>query len=189
MALAEQLGIARGTVREAITVLVHDGLLVRAPYRGAMVPTLDGSDVTDIFRARRVIELSGVDAARTAEEYALRRVAAAIDEHLSAVAAGDEAAVTETDIRVHGAIVALVGSARLNAVHTGLMTDLRMLLAQANRSLGYRDEGTAQRSEAFRDLLLRREVATCRELLTDRLARGEQELLQVLERRPAGQVP
>jgi len=43
--LAEQLGVSRGPIRDALRLLAHDGLVTIIPNRGAVVPTPTSADV------------------------------------------------------------------------------------------------------------------------------------------------
>src|SRR4051794_39828315 len=60
VALAESLGVSRQTVREALGVLVAEGLATREPNRGVSVSSPDPDSVRDICRARWVLEGAGV---------------------------------------------------------------------------------------------------------------------------------
>src|SRR5689334_24311419 len=60
VALAESLGVSRPTVREALGLLVAEGLATREPNRGVSVATPDPDSVRDICRARLVLEGDGV---------------------------------------------------------------------------------------------------------------------------------
>lgn len=50
--LAEQLGVSRGPIREALRLLEHDGLLTIVPNRGAIVPTPTAADVLEVYALR-----------------------------------------------------------------------------------------------------------------------------------------
>ena len=52
VALAASLDVSRATLREALNLLVQDGLLVQEPYRGFSVARLDPDDLRDIARTR-----------------------------------------------------------------------------------------------------------------------------------------
>lgn len=54
--LAEQFGISRTPVREALSRLENQGLLQHQPYRGMVVPTLDHQEVTELYVMREVLE-------------------------------------------------------------------------------------------------------------------------------------
>src|SRR3954466_1356853 len=60
VALAESLGVSRPTLREALAVLVAEGLAPREPHRGVSVASPDPESVRDVSRARAVLETAGV---------------------------------------------------------------------------------------------------------------------------------
>jgi DNA-binding GntR family transcriptional regulator len=72
-ALADELGVSRTPLREALARLVSEGLVEFVPNRGATVASRDFSDMEQAWRARLVIEPG---AARLAAE---RREPAAIE--------------------------------------------------------------------------------------------------------------
>lgn len=72
-ALADELGVSRTPLREALARLVSEGLVEFVPNRGATVASRDFSDMEEAWRARLVIEPG---AARLAAE---RREPAAIE--------------------------------------------------------------------------------------------------------------
>ena len=60
VALAESLGVSRSTVREALAVLVAEGLATREPHRGVYVTSSTRSRSTTSAVAREVLEMAGV---------------------------------------------------------------------------------------------------------------------------------
>src|SRR3954452_13367260 len=60
VALSEAMGVGRSTVREALGLLVAEGLAVRVPNRGVAVKELSEDDVRDVSRARTALESAGV---------------------------------------------------------------------------------------------------------------------------------
>lgn len=59
--LSSMLNVSRPTVREALTQLAQEGLLVQEPYRGLRVATLDPAAILDIARARMALDMLAVD--------------------------------------------------------------------------------------------------------------------------------
>jgi len=56
-AIAEELGVSRIPVREALRQLEAEGLVVFNPHRGAVVSTLSLSEIEELFDLRTTIEL------------------------------------------------------------------------------------------------------------------------------------
>ena len=54
--VAQQMGISRPTLREAIYQLVHEGLLEQEPYHGVVVASIDAKFVTDMASVRVALE-------------------------------------------------------------------------------------------------------------------------------------
>ena len=54
--LAEQLGVSRTPVREAIRMLEQDGLAVMIPRRGAVVSKISGKNLRDVLEVRLALE-------------------------------------------------------------------------------------------------------------------------------------
>jgi DNA-binding GntR family transcriptional regulator len=113
-ALAEQLGVSRTPVREALRHLESDGLVV-PDGRGYTVPALSDRDIEDIYALRFLIE---PEALRLAAEGGGGRsriapLRAALAAMVAAHAAGDGAAFMDANYRYRDAWTALVPNRRL----------------------------------------------------------------------------
>lgn len=81
--LAEQYGVSRTPVREALGALERAGLVTVLPYRGYIVRPLSLADVRDIYFVREVIETAAAEqAARLLPEEALDSLEELAREHL-----------------------------------------------------------------------------------------------------------
>ncbi|WP_405846632.1 GntR family transcriptional regulator [Streptomyces sp. NBC_01518] len=54
--IAQQMGVSRPTLREAIYQLIHEGLLEQQPYRGVVVTTIDEKFIRDVAAVRMALE-------------------------------------------------------------------------------------------------------------------------------------
>ncbi len=113
-ALAEQLGVSRTPVREALARLASDGLVV-AEGRSFTVPALNVSDIEDIYALRFLLEPEALRlvAASGPERKALAPLRAAMEEMAAAHEAGDGAAFMDANYRYRDAWTALVPNKRL----------------------------------------------------------------------------
>jgi DNA-binding GntR family transcriptional regulator len=115
--IAEQLGVSRAPVREALQQLVQQKLLVAARNKGVTVVTFSASDIWEIYDARCAIEshaavriIEGGPGARARAADALRTV---LDRLRSAVKRGDHRQISAADLDFHMTLVAAAGNSRL----------------------------------------------------------------------------
>lgn len=134
VALADSLGVSRPTVREALSVLVAEGLAVREPNRGVAVATPDPDSIRDVCRARAVLEGAGVRRWAEADEEHRDRVRGALVAYTSAVRAGAPyQQLNERHLAFHVSLVGLTDSARLVHMAENLVVELKLALAQVDR--------------------------------------------------------
>jgi DNA-binding GntR family transcriptional regulator len=79
--LRGEFGLSNGPVREALQMLVAEGLLERVPYCGIRVVALSDREVVELFQLRlALLELAAELAARRGDEAALARAPAVLDQ-------------------------------------------------------------------------------------------------------------
>ncbi|HSV40192.1 MAG TPA: GntR family transcriptional regulator [Nocardioidaceae bacterium] len=116
-ALAEEVGVSRTPVREALLRLEVEGLLTLLPKRGALVATYSGQDVDDVLDARWLVEMHTA-AKSFAHRLELLPVIEAVHERMKRNRREhDTAGFTASDREFHEAIVDAAGNAVLSAVY------------------------------------------------------------------------
>ncbi|EOM77123.1 GntR family transcriptional regulator [Rhodococcus rhodnii] len=175
--IAEALGISRNTLREALGTLVSERVLVRRPNRGVFVRTPTAADVRDIYRARRVIEPGCLRAATSPDgPAAARSLLAAVDAGAAALAAGDGRAVASANQRFHRAVVALGGSARLDAEMSRLLAEMRLVFSCAGSAEDFHGPYVAM-NRAIAESVRDDGAAAAAPLLDEYLVAAERHLL------------
>jgi DNA-binding GntR family transcriptional regulator len=128
VSLATALHVSRNTVREALTQLVAERVLVREPNKGVSVAVPGADDVRDVYRARRLIEPAAMrDGESAGDRNAVARVRAAVDEGRDAAERDDEQGVASANQHFHRAVVALAGSPRLDQQMDLLLAEMRLV--------------------------------------------------------------
>ncbi|HEY3014564.1 MAG TPA: GntR family transcriptional regulator [Nocardioides sp.] len=134
VAIAESLGVSRSTVREALGLLVAEGIATRSPNRGVHVASPDPDSVRDVCRARAVLEVEGVRRWPGASEEARDAVRQALVDYTAAVREGASyQRLNDKHLALHLALVGLIDSPRLMQMAESLYAELRLALAQIDR--------------------------------------------------------
>jgi len=114
-------------VREAMSQLVAERVLMRAPHRGVFVARPDREAVRDVYRARRLIEPAAVRSGEAADEARVAAVRRAVDEGHRAAADGRWDDLASANQHFHRALVALGGSPRLDQQMALLLAEMRLV--------------------------------------------------------------
>jgi DNA-binding GntR family transcriptional regulator len=145
VSVAAELEVSRNTLREALRLLASEGLVVQPPNKGASVKTFTASEVRDIYRTRRVLEMQAAteSAVATEEQFAAMEAAVMAKERAEQARLWREAGTAS--LRFHQALIAVLGSCRLNEFFRTLLAQLRLAWATSC------DEEQFQRGWAARD--------------------------------------
>ena len=168
----ERTGVSSATARAALSELEHDGLVVHSLHRGVEVVRTTPDDVRDIYAARRVFEVAGLEVLLRRRPVDVSWLEAAIERMGEAAVGRDGRALVEADLAFHLAIVAAAGSRRLTRAAQAALMELRLVLSVADRTHDDLPALVADHQylvEVFRSGHRREAVSA----LEDHLARGE----------------
>lgn len=134
VAISDGLGVARSTVREALSILVAEGVAVREPHRGVTVAVPDPDMVRDVCHARTVLEGAGVARWHEASDTAKDNVRAALRAYLDAIEHDESyAAMNARHLDFHLSLVGLTESPRLVKMASAVIGELKVALAHVDR--------------------------------------------------------
>lgn len=127
LALAGQLRVSRGPIREALSALAATGLLENIPNRGFFVRCLDDAELSAVAEARAYVfaSIAALAAGRASEADVgrLRAIIAALE---AAAEAGDVRAYYPINLELHATLGDLANNRRLAAVYQGLARELHV---------------------------------------------------------------
>jgi DNA-binding GntR family transcriptional regulator len=175
--LCTALGVSRNTLREAMSQLVVERVLVREPHRGVFVARPDRDAIRDVYRARRVIEPEAVRSGEAADAAGIAAVHGAVEEGHRAVGAGRWDDVASANQHFHRALVALAGSRRLDQQMALLLAEMRLVF---HGMAGVREfhEPYLGRNARICDLLQAGEREAAAIAVADYLSAAEEQLLR-----------
>jgi DNA-binding GntR family transcriptional regulator len=122
--LAQDIGVSRTPVREALLLLVSEGLIEMVPKRGAYVPPLSGRQIRELMELRDVLErhAASVTLAQHTVPVDAMRAALAEQERLLAIEPCDAQEFIEWDRRFHQSLVDAAGNELIARTYAGLRT-------------------------------------------------------------------
>jgi DNA-binding GntR family transcriptional regulator len=132
--LTAQLGVSRSPLREAMSVLEQEGLIVQAPRRGAIVVPLTAHDIYEIYTLRDQLEELAVRlGVPVVDESRLDRLRASYAAFESA-SGDDPNEYTRLAFEFHLALVGLAGHRRLEEAFRSLSLQMRLCMAMNRRA-------------------------------------------------------
>lgn len=132
--LAEEFGVSRGPVREALRELAREGLVVDLPRRRTLVSASTLADLIELYDVREALETFAVQVAiRTATPTRLARLSKlyGVAEKAWLSRTGPWSDRLDADLEFHREIFRVVGNVRMLGLYEQLTNQTAMLLRNA----------------------------------------------------------
>lgn len=166
--LAAELGVSRVPVRDALRMLVSEGLVTPRPRTWAVVREFTASDVADLSEVRSAFEpLTFRLAASRRTSEGLARLRAALDTELSAARAGDAVRARRAAADFHEIVTSLAANDLLSELERTLRSRMRWLLGQHDDLMT-----VAAEHERLYHAIADRDVARVEKLVAEHLETG-----------------
>jgi DNA-binding GntR family transcriptional regulator len=125
-ALAEALGVARNTVREAMRILEIGGLVRHEVNRGAVVISPTPETLEELYESRVVLESTALLSTTKPEQ--IEEVEKAYARLLDVASSRDARQIVSADLALHGAIVGMLNNSRIESFYKQLSRELHFYL-------------------------------------------------------------
>ena len=185
--LAEELGVSRNTMREAMRILSLEGLLKRSIHRGIAVAQLSLRDVHEIYHVRRVLEMSAVRAAKEPPPELLRELRSALEQYEDAVRASDWVSAVSHDLHFHSLLIRFLRNKRLESFYQKTIGELRMGMVLVDRRHDRPDILVPVHRKLYQ-LLTAGKLKECAAVLTRHLDDSESRLSRVMDSHQSAKV-
>lgn len=181
-AIAEQLGVSRAPVREALSALEREGIVVHVPRRGYSVIDFTDEDIDEIYSLRLLLEIGALRRAvyrLTEKDFAeMQRVLDELDE--AAHQKGDPERIVTLDLLFHELICRVADHSRLYSAWNSMRLQTQLLISLTSRThYDHPDQpGELHRRilDAIRDKDLERAEATLTDHISDAQRRARMAL-------------
>ena len=180
--LAEELGISRTPVREAIRKLEQEGYVIMMPRRGTYVSDISTNDVKEIFEIRSALEsLATGLAARRIEPEELETLQNLLVEIEGYINKNDIEKIVETDIKFHGLLYKVSRNERLVNIINNLKEQLARFRTLSMSYPGRLQETLEEHSEMV-EAIANGDVSAARDAAEHHMERAEKTLLKAMRK-------
>lgn len=180
--LAEELGVSRTPIREALRKLELEGFIVMIPRKGAFVADMTFKDIADIFEIRAALEglAAGLAAERITDEE-LEKMERHLVEKADAIARGDMERLVEVDTEFHESIYKASRNDRLQGIINNLREQIQRFRAT---SLAYpgRMKQSLDEHRAIVEAIHARDAALARQVTQEHIENAEQSMIESIKK-------
>ncbi|MFF1685165.1 MULTISPECIES: GntR family transcriptional regulator [unclassified Streptomyces] len=163
--LAAQIGVSRVPVRDALRVLVAEGLVTPRPRTWAVVREFTPTDIADLNEVREALEVMTFRlAAQRRDRAGLGQLRANVDEELTAARAGDAVRARRAAADFHETVTSMAANELLSELEGTLRSRMRWLLGRHDDLMAM-----ALEHEALYSAVAERDVALVEELVVQHL--------------------
>jgi DNA-binding GntR family transcriptional regulator len=179
--LAEDLGVSRTPVREAIRKLEMEGYVIMMPRRGTYVADLSIRDINEVFEIRTSLEslASGLAAERINEDE-LEKLQRLLVEIGAYIKSGDMDSIVRTDTEFHD----LLYQASRNSRLVGIISNLREQLTRfrtTSMSFPGRLKATLEEHRKIVEAIAQGDEKAARKAAEHHMEKSEQTLLESMK--------
>lgn len=187
MMLANDLGISRTPVREALLELSVQGLVTFIPRKGIVVNRFTENDVDEIFEIRRAIESAAVEKLASVDPQPdTRRLQQSLAQQNDAVKKKDYWMYLRADRDFHVTLSKLTGNKRLMAISENIRNMVHLMGTQALELPGRSEEVLDEHTQIL-DAIVQRKPQLARKAIINHLIKSEQAVLDAFHHHePAG---
>ena len=178
--LAEELGVSRTPVREAIRKLELEGFVVMIPRKGAYVTDITIKDIVDVFELRWALEALAAElAAERATEEEIEQMERHLLELAKVVEEQDVKKIVEIDTKFHETIYTASRNKRLGQI-LSLLGELIQRYRTLTLSKSERIKVTMEEHRAIVEALAARDPQRAGRLAQEHIESAENSLMDVL---------
>ena len=179
--LAEELGVSRTPIREALRKLELEGFIVMVPRKGAYVADFSLKDIEDVFEVRIALEgLAASLCADRATEEELELLERLLVEKSEAINSNNIEKLIDVDTRFHEAIYQASRNERLNNIISNLREQIQRYRTTSLQYPG-RMRTSLEEHRGIAEAIQARDGVLSRQLAQDHIENAENILIEAIK--------
>jgi len=184
--LADEMGVSRTPVREAIRKLELEGFVVMIPRKGAYVAGISLKDIADVFEIRAALEglAAGLAAERITEEE-LEEMERMMVRKAEIIENNDLESIVEVDTAFHDILFKASRNERLVQILSNLREQIQRFRTTSLAVPGRMKEALEEHRKIV-EVLSERNVVLAQSLATEHIENAENVMLEALRNNQAG---
>lgn len=177
IALAQQLGVSRTPIREAIRKLELEGLVLMAPRKGAVVAEITPKDLKDVLEVRKHLEEMAVKlACEKATKEDLEELKQLHEEFINNLEQKDLTIIAESDVKFHDKIYATTDNKRLIQILNNLREQMYRYRLEYIKNEDKRKKVVEEHAEIIK-AIENKDVNNAKEFIKDHINNQEATIL------------
>ena len=186
--LAEEMGVSRTPVREAIRKLELEGLVAMVPRKGAYVASLSMKDIIEVFEIRGALEgLAAELAAERITDEELEELERYLVRITESIEADDLALVVAIDTDFHSQLYKASRNERLAQIINNLREQIQRFRT-TSLSLPGRMQAALEEHKKIVDAISTRDGALARRLAEEHIENAENSFMEVIRGAEPGEI-
>lgn len=178
--LAEEMGVSRTPVREAIRKLELEGLVVMVPRKGAYVADLSTKDIADVFEIRAALEaLAAALACERITEEELEELERLLVKVAECAEKNDLETLIQVDTQFHDVLYRASRNDRLVQIINNLREQIQRFRTTSLATPGRMRE-TVEEHKALVEAIAARNVELAQRLAQEHIENAENRLLEAI---------
>ncbi|PKM77505.1 MAG: GntR family transcriptional regulator [Firmicutes bacterium HGW-Firmicutes-15] len=180
--MAEELGVSRTPIREALRKLELEGFIVMVPRKGAYVSDLSFKDIADVFEIRAALEglAAGLAADRITEEE-LEDMERLLVEKREAITQNDIGKLVEVDTKFHELMYKASRNERLSSIISNLREQIQRFRL-TSLSFPGRNKESLDEHKKIVEAIQSRDIQIARHVAQEHIENAENVLIECLKK-------
>lgn len=180
--MAEELGVSRTPIREALRKLELEGFIVMIPRKGAYVADISIKDIADVFEIRASLEgLAAALAAERITDEELEFMERCLVVKAEAIANADFDKLVDIDARFHESIYKASRNERLWAIINNLREQIQRL-RMTSLSVPGRMSQSLKEHRAIVEAIQSRDINLARQAAQEHIENAENVMMESIKR-------